>query len=216
MAGFRLTDGSDGCPPTEAPPASYENPFRFDSAGRLWVTQCFRGFRYFGAARHDIRDDVIIGSATCMPSSAADIVSGTGVAAGTYRNVTVTNDTECTLGILLSLDTIVDMSTYGGNFVGWAISARWNGVNKGSTSQSNPQIIGSTALIRQNSGVSANPFDPGVEAGSAPTITLAPGASGVVSSKMFLRYWGGTPGTPTGTEIVHNASSAVRVYGYII
>jgi hypothetical protein len=184
-----------------------------DSAGRLWITQCFKGFRYFGAARHDLDTAVVIGSASATPSSSADVVSGVGIAAGTYTNITVTNDTECTIGLLVGLDTIVDMATYEDNFVGWTIASQWNGVYHSSTGMSQPQIPGGTSYIRQKTNVSANPHDLGVEGGGSPTMSLAPGATGVVGAEMFLRYFSGTP---TGLEYIYLALSAVRVYGYII
>lgn len=43
MTGFRLDDGSGGCPPTASAPGDYEIPFRFDGAGSLWITSCFKG-----------------------------------------------------------------------------------------------------------------------------------------------------------------------------
>ena len=213
MAGFRLNDGSLGCPPTENPPASYASPFRLDSAGRLWITQCFKGFRYFGAARHDISTPAIIGSATVQPSSGADIVSGNGLTAGTYRNIVVTNNTECTLGLLVGLDSIVDLTTYESNIVVWTVTSRWNGVYHSASGVSNPQIAGATGYIRQLTNVSANPHDSGIEGGGAATMSLAPGATGTVSAKMFVTY---NAGSPTGLESVSSANSAVRVYGYII
>lgn len=213
MSGFRLTGGTEGCPPTETPPSSYVSPFRLDSAGRLWITQCFRGFKYFGAARHDISTPVIIGSATALPSTAGDIVSGTNLTAGTYTSLTVTNDTECTIGLLTGLDTVVDLTTYESNIVMWTVSSRWNGVYHSSSNVSNPQIAGSTDYIRQLNNVSANPHDLGVEGGGAPTMSLAPGATGIVSAKMFVSY---NSGAATGLESITAANSAVRVYGYVI
>lgn len=213
MSGFRLNDGSSGCPVTETPPVSYQSPFRLDSAGRLWITQCFKGFRYFGAARHDISTPVIIGSATAMPSSSSDVVSGVGVTAGLYRNIEVVNDTECTIGILTGLDTVVDLTTYESNLVGWTVASRWNGAYHSSTYMTNPQIAGATGYIRQMTNVSANPHDLGLEEGAGPLMSLAPGMGGVVGAQMFLRYYSGSP---TGSESITQALSAIRVYGYII
>jgi hypothetical protein len=209
MAGFRLTGGSDGCPPTEAPPASYTNPFRFDAAGRLWITSCFKGFRYFGAARHDLSSPVAIGTATAPVSTPP---SGDSVTAGTYRNVTVLNDTECTMGILLGLDANVDMTTQMTNVCSATVTSQWQGGHHSLSAVSNPTISGSTAFVRKISSVSANPHDLGFEDGAAPVLTLAPGASGVVSSKLFLSY----TGTPGGFDILWSAYTAVRIYGYIL
>jgi hypothetical protein len=212
MAGFRLTDGSSGCPPTETPPASYEIPFRFDSAGRLWVTSCFKGFRYFGAARHDLPIPGTIGGAF-VPNSASPGASGGGITGGTYENITITNDTECDLGILVGLDVSADLETRADNLVYWTLASRWNGDTHSIASVSTTKIAGSTALVRQLVGASANPHDLGFEDGSAAALTLAPGASATVGAKLFCYY--GT-GAPTGTETVYSSSSAVRVYGYIL
>lgn len=214
MAGFRHTDGSEGCPPTETPPSTYVSPFRLDSAGRLWITQCFKGFRYFGAARHDVTSAVIIGSATMMPSNSHDdIINNVGFTAGSYRNLDITNNTECTIGLLVGLDSLADMTTYESNLVSWIVSSRWNGVYHSESGASNPQIVGSVDYIRQHTNVSANPHDLGVEGGGPAFMSLAPGASGTVSSRMFVTYEGGAP---TGLESITSANSAVRVYGYII
>lgn len=211
MAGFRLNDGSSGCPPTETPPAGYEIPFRFDEAGRLWVTSCFKGFRYFGAARHDLPIAGELGGA--FVPNGAGIVAGSGISGGTYENITVTNDTECDLGILLGLDVTADLEVRADNMAVWTLASRWNGETHSFCSTSSTKIAGSTALVRQMVGASANPHDLGFEDGTAAALTLAPGASATIGAKLFLYY---AVGSPTGTETVYSSSSAVRVYGYIL
>lgn len=220
MTGFRLTDGSAGCPPTEAPPGSYEIPFRFDSAGRLWITSCFKGFRYFGAARHDLPLAGTIGGADVTPG--AGLLVGPGISGGTYVNMTITNDTECDLGILLALDVTADLEVRADNQLIWTLSSRWNGAHHSLCSFSNARIAGSTALVRQVGGASANPHDLGFEAtssgtkyasgsGDTPALTLPAGASAIIGAKLFCHY---AIGSATSTETVYSSSSAVRVYGY--
>lgn len=213
MAGFRQTDGSSGCPPNETPPADYTIPFRFDDAGRLWVTSCFKGFRYFGSARHDISSVEILGSSKVPVNTTGDISSG-GVTAGVYKTLTVTNTTTCNLGILLANDVYADLETGVFNQVRWVISERWNGANHASSAFSTP--IFSTVLtgtVRQQMTASANPHDVGFENTGNPSLTLAPGVSATVGCVMFLQY---QIGAPNGTEKLHSANSAVRVYGYVI
>ena len=211
MAGFRLTDGSSGCPPTETPPASYEIPFRFDSAGRLWITSCFKGFRYFGAARHDLPIPGIIGGTFVLNGPPG--ASGPGISGGLYENITVTNDTECGMGILIGLDVGADIEVRADNLVYWTLASRWNGETHSIASASSTKIAGSTALVRQVINASANPHDIGFEDGPGAALTLAPGESATVGAKLFC-YYG--VGAPTGTETVYSSNSAVRVYGYIL
>lgn len=219
MTGFRLTNGTGGCPPTEAPPASYEIPFRFDSGGRLWITSCFKGFRYFGAARHDLPLAGTIGGADV--GVGAGLLVGAGISGGTYANLTLHNDTECDLGILLGLDVSADLEVRADNQLIWTLSSRWNGSHHSLCSFSNTKIAGSTALVRQAGGASANPHDLGFEAvtgdkyasgtGDTPSLTLPAGASATVGAKLFCHY---AVGSATGTETVYSSTSAVRVYGY--
>lgn len=212
MSGFRLTDGTSGCPPTQTPPATYANPFRFDSAGRLWITSCFKGFRYFGAARHDLPIAGAIGGEFVLPGGG--LLVGPGIAGGTHNNLLVTNDTECTLGILLGLDVTAEIAVRADNQLVWTLSSRWNGAHHSLSSTSNAQISGSTALVRQYVSASANPHDLGFEnGGSAAALQLTPGASATVSAQLFCHY---NVGAATGTETVYASSSAVRVYGYIL
>lgn len=214
MAGFRLTDGSSGCPPTATPPSDYEIPFRFDSGGRLWVTDCFRGFHYFGAARHDITTPYILGSGDVPVSTASDIVSGTSVAAGTYETLSITNTTDCTLGILLSIDMFVDLQADAANLARWVCSARWNGASTTTNACSSVRIDGfGGTLVRTQQGASANPHDAVIEAGGAPSMVIASGASATVGCLLFLQY---EVGAPTGGEAVFSSFSAVRAYGYVL
>lgn len=212
MAGFRLTNGTSGCPPIETPPASYVNPFRFDSAGRLWITSCFKGFRYFGAARHDLPLAGTVGSEWILPG--AGLLVGPGIAGGTHENLLITNDTECTLGVLLGLDVTTELAIRADNELVWTLSSRWNGVHHSLCQSSNAQISGSTALVRQYIGASANPHDLGFEAGgTSAALQLAPGASATVGAQLFCHYG---VGAATGTETVYACSAAVRAYGYIL
>lgn len=213
MAGFRLTNGTSGCPPTENPPADYKIPFRFDDAGRLWITSCFKGFRYFGAARHDIGTTYQLGINPCPVSGTDDIISGDGVTAGTYTTLTITNDTNCDLGVLLANDIFVDWRTSTANMVRWVLSERWNGANHAISAVASPTLSPGTAALRQALSGSANPHDVGLEASGVPTLTLAPGVSAQVGARLFLQY---QVGAPNGDEFVYSAYSAVRAYGYVI
>lgn len=215
MSGFRLDDASDGCPPTEAPPSSYTNPFRFDSAGRLWITSCFRGFKYFGAARHDL--GTVIMGASNAPNNNPWTGLGEGstmqpITAGTYKKVTIVNDTECTLGLLTGLDATGDMTTLCTSFVRLYIESRFNGTHHSDSGWSNPQVAGLTGYVRQFGNISANPHDGGFEDADGPTLTLAPGETGEVSARLYLNH----SGTPNGVEAINSAGSAIRVYGYIL
>lgn len=213
MAGIRLTDGTGGCPPTQAPPADYENPFRFDSAGRLWITSCFKGFRYFGAARQDLFVSGTLGDATWVPAGAGLLV-GAGIPGGEKTPLLITNSTECTMGVLLGLDLTADIEVRADNQAIWTLSSRWNGAHHSLCSLSNAKIAGSTALVRQALATSANPHDLGFEAGgTVAALQLAPGASATIGAQLFLHY---AVGSPTGTETIHSSASAVRVYGYVL
>jgi hypothetical protein len=214
MAGFRLTDGSSGCPPTETPPADYEIPFRFDAAGKLWITSCFKNLQYFGAARHDITTGGgVIGNAGLLQSTDPDIVNGDGVTAGTYTNLTVTNTTGCDIGLLLGHDVFVDMTTNSGNLVRWVLSARVNGAHYSISAASSVNHDGASMNVRSQFTASANPHNNGIEGGGANDLILASGASVVIGAKMFVAY---VVGSPNGAEVVNSAASAVRVYGYVV
>lgn len=213
MTGFRLTDGSAGCPPTQTPPADYEIPFRFDAAGRLWITSCFKTFKYFGSARHDIGTPGTLGGAGLPVSSDPDIVSGSGITAGTYTNLTVTNISECDIGLLLGHDVFADLTTNTANLVRWNLSARVNGAHYSLSAASSVNHDGTPTNIRSQFQSGANPHNNGVESGGANDLILASGASMVIGAKLFLSY---VVGAPDGTEVVNSAASAVRVYGYVL
>lgn len=212
MVGFRLTGGSNGCPPVQTPPADYVNPFRFDSAGRLWITSCFKGFEYFGYARYDT-PGVIMGTALAPINNpwpglpgAASISSGSGT------NLTITNDTECTIGILVGLDLLGDMTTLCASYVSMHVAAQWNGAHLSSSNWSNPQITGMSGYLRQQGNVSANPHDIGVEGGGANVVTLAPGAVGVLTSRIYIAH----STAAAAFDVVNSASCAARAYGYVL
>lgn len=213
MAGFRLTGGGSGCPPTQAPPSDYQNPFRFDDAGKLWITSCFKGFRYFGSARHDVGTTYQLGSDRVLESGASDIISGNGITAGNYIMLTITNDTDCNIGVLLASDIYVDWLTSTNNMVRWVLSERWNGNNHAISAVSSPLISPGTETIRQQASGSANPHNLNLEGYGGLPLTLAPGASAQVGCSLFLQY---AIGAPTGSEYVYSAYSAVRAYGYVI
>lgn len=214
MAGFRLTGGGAGCPPTATPPASYQNPFRFDSAGRLWITQCFSGFQYFGAARHDISSPIIPGQENAKISSAPDIVSGDPVSAGTYTSRVITNTTACTIGILLAHDLIVDATFHRNQYAFITVSERWNGANHASATVSNQyDPFGAGGFIRQLMHSGANPHDVGADADGGSTLQLAPGASATVGARMYLSY---PVGTTVPGDAINSANTAVRIYGYVL
>lgn len=227
MAAIRLSDGSGGCPPTQTPPASYDNPFRYDSAGRLWITSCFRGFQYLGAARHDLPTYGVLGT-DVTPSPG--LLVGAGVSQGTYQTLQITNGTECLMGFLFAIDMTLDLEARADNLCVWSLSSRWNGAHHSLCQASNVRISGSTALVRQYLNAHANPHDSGFElggTGGVGTVTidtgdnpggtallqLAPGASATVGAKLFFHY---AIGAATGTETVFQAASAVRCYGYMI
>lgn len=213
MASFRLTDGSGGCPPTETPPPGYyEIPFRFDASGNLWITGCFDNFKFFGYARHDLPTPVVMGQGGAPLNTADDIVSGDGITAGAYTSLNITNDTPCTIGVLLGYDLNADLDVKGTNYAIITLSGRWNGANVDTVKCSSVRT-GSSAYARCFSGNAANPHDPAIEAGGAPGMTLAPGASAVVGCRLFLTYG---EGAPDGVDRIVSAGSAVRVYGYCL
>lgn len=215
MAGFRLTPPTAGCPPTETPITAYDNPFREDENGALWIKRCFPGFKYFGAARQDSGNGIpqIIGDGPVLltpPGGMNNTVNG--ISSGRFRNLTITNETNDTLAIITSLDLLADLTVRSDHIVSVAVQVRWNGQPISYTAVSTLQIYNSTKHVRQSLTVSANPHDPNIEVGGAPSMSLASGESGVVSARIHLTM--GDNGIPTGTEVVNNFSSAVRVYGH--
>lgn len=216
MAAFRETDGTGGCPPTETPPAGYEIPFRFDDLGNLWINGCFDNFKFFGYARHDIASEVVLGTATAPVSVEADIVAGSGITAGTYTPLNITNNSACTIGILLAYDLTVDADVVGNSMAKFILSGRWNGAHVDSVACSSIRIIGETNYVRAIVGNAAAMHDPAIEAGGSAGMTLAPGAVGTVSARLFLEYAEGTPPGTVGTDRIVSAGSAVRAYGYCL
>lgn len=207
MAGFRLTNGSAGCPPEEEPPANYENPFRLDSADRLWLNGKFNTNNYVGAARHDI-GDIILGS--------NDAPLNSDIATRGMQPLTITNNSAFTLHYLMAYDLDVELATKGTNFVLVGIQGFW-AVQAGTTAK--PRIwasgirTGSTDYIRIKTVNSANPFDTAIEADpNAPSsMVLAPGETAIVTARLSSQY---SEGTPTGTEHCV-AYGVVRMYSYI-
>lgn len=212
MSGFRLDDTTGGCPPTETPPDDYNNPFRLDSAGRLWITSCFRGFRYFGAARHDT-GGVIMGAAAAPNNNPwPGVEAANPVTAGTYKKITIVNETECNLGLLTGIDGTGDMTTLCTSYVQLFIANFFNGEYHSDSSWTNPQLPGLAGYVRQFGNISANPHDGGFENSTAAELTLAPGETGEITARFYLHH----AGTPNGVEAINSASSAIRVYGYIL
>lgn len=215
MSGILLTGGTCGCPPTETPPAGYQNHARVDDGGCLWFNSCYSSFKFVGAARHDIGTSVVIGPSpgTAPVSTESDIVSGNGVTSGTFNTITVTNNTECTLGLLLGMDLSTDTSINQSHLMKVVLSSRWNGAPYSSISTSNTYVTGSTAIARQLLQGAANPHDTGIEGGGAANLTLAPGASGVVGAKIFLQY---VTGASDGIDQINQSFSSIRVYSYVL
>jgi hypothetical protein len=218
MTGFRLTPDVAGCPPTLTPPTDYENPFRVDAAGALWIRKCFKGLRYFGAARHDINEWTTLGGKTAKAGSGGQWTSASGgISAGTYRNITITNQTECPMAFLLGHDTVVELSTRGDNQVIWVIESKWNGEHHDWERCSNNRWYAETAmsekLTREIFNTSSCPHDKGFEETGQLSLTLSPGESATVSAKMHAFY---LEGAPSGSETILFAASAVRVWGYIV
>lgn len=164
MAGFRLTGGGGGCPPTETPPNTYQNPFRFDDAGRLWLKDCSVGLHYLGEARHDIASNTLFGEASTPVTS--DVVNGAPITAGTYTNAVVTNNTNCTLSVLIGLELSTDLYVRQDQFALVTLSARLNGANVSRVATSSIYLDTGSDGIR-NIGTAA--------AGPHPVTTLAPG-----------------------------------------
>lgn len=205
MAGFRLTGGSSGCPPTATPPSGYQNPFRFDSAGRLWITSCFKNFQYFGEARQDLLS---------MQATDADNYNGAStnfLSRGTIKTRTITNTTQCTLGILLAHDVIVDLQNREDNWVWVGVSELWNGAVHATASVSSQHDLSGTDFVRSLLHGGAAPHDVGSPDGGS-SLQLAPGASATVGCRLKVDYNWGSP--VFGDQLI--ANSAVRIYGYVL
>lgn len=219
MTGFLLTPDAPGCPPTETPPSDYENPFREDANGALWVRQCFSDLRYIGAARQDaggIWPPPVIGDSgtPLTPFGQISTDATKGIKVGKYRNVTVYNDTPGILGLLVGLDMVADVIVRADHRVYMAVQSRWNGASHSFTWCSTPQYIGSTKMLRRSLTVSACPHDLRLEDDGEPELILYPGESGVVSAKVHIAY--GDDQIPAGTERLIHFASAVRVYAYML
>lgn len=200
MAGFRLTGGGGGCPPTETPPNTYQNPFRFDDAGRLWLKDCSVGLHYLGEARHDIASNTLFGEASTPVTS--DVVNGAPITAGTYTNAVVTNNTNCTLSVLIGLELSTDLYVRQDQFAVVTLSARLNGANVSRVATSSIYLDTGSDGIR-NIGTAA--------AGPHPVTTLAPGQQATFGCRLYLGYY---VGAPDGiTDQFNTANSVVRVYG---
>lgn len=215
MVGIRRTDGGPGCPPTEAPRDTYQSPFRVDSNGALWITNCFTNLIYFGEARHDLPGQVAPGSDSCKVSAYA---AGTldseanAITAGTYTTRQITNTTPCTIGILLAHNMTCDLQTSKLNWVHMTLSERWNGVNHASATVSSRHHLGDPTFVRTIISSGAAPHDVNAPNGGS-TLQLAPGASATVACRLYLTYpWG----SPLPGEMIQSAASAVRIYGYIL
>ena len=213
MVGIRRTDGGPGCPPTEAPRDNYQSPFRVDSNGALWITNCFTDLVYFGEARHDLPYQVAPGSEECKVSTGVDFIEGKNViTAGTYTTRQITNTTPCTIGILLAHNMTCDLQTSKLNWVHMTLSERWNGVNHASATVSSRHHLGDPTFVRALISSGAAPHDVNAPNGGS-TLQLAPGDSATVACRLFLTYpWG----SPLPGEMIQSAASAVRIYGYVL
>lgn len=214
MAGFLLTGGGGGCPPTATPPSGYKNPFRFDSSGKLWITSCFQGFQYFGAARHDITSAAQPGNSGINLSTTNPIYNGTAITAGKATTRVITNTTQCTMGILLGYDAICDIQIHEDSWVQLALVEYWNGARYNHGVVTNKHLAtGGGEFARATLHTSANPHDTGADAAGGSTLQLAPGASATIAAKFFMSYMVGS--TQPG-DVLYSASSAVRIYGYVL
>lgn len=215
MVGIRRTDGGPGCPPTEAPRSDYASPFRVDSNGALWITDCFQNLIYFGEARHDLTSQVAPGSDSAKVSPyAAGVLDNesNAITAGRYTTRQITNLTPCTLGILLAHNLSMDLQTYKPNWVHVTLSERWNGVNHASATVSSRHHLGDPTFVRTLISSGAAPHDVNAPNGGS-TLQLPPGASATVACRLFLSYpWG----SPAPGEMIQSGNSAVRIYGYIL
>ena len=214
MVGIRRTDGGPGCPPTEAPRDTYQSPFRVDSNGALWITDCFTNLIYFGEARHD-SGAVAIGSDSCKvsPYDGSTLNSESkAITAGTYTTRQITNTTPCTIGILLGHNLSVDLQTARTNWVQVTLSERWNGANHASATVSSEFKLYNPNYVRKLVSSGAAPHDVNAPNGGS-TLQLAPGASATVACRLYVAY---PFGSPLPGEVIQSANSAVRIYGYVL
>ena len=206
MAGFRLNDGSSGCPTTATPPAGYTSPFRFDSAGRLWITSCFKNFQYFGEARQDLLAPAAISSV------AYDGDPTNYITQGRIITRTVTNTTQCTIGILLAHDMLVDLQTREDNFVYVTLNEIWNGAVHSVATCSSQFKSGSTDYVRTYLHNGAVPHDVNAVTGGS-TLQIAPGASATVGCRFHVDY---AIGSNQASDYLYGLNGAVRIYGYTL
>lgn len=214
MVGIRRTDGGLGCPPTETPPSGYQNPFRVDSNGALWIQNCFKNLIYFGEARHDM-SQTAIGADNCKPSPYAGGVlenEANAITAGSFTTRQITNTTPCTIGILLGHNLTADLQTNTLNWVHLTLSERWNGANHASATVSSEWRFETPHYIRKMVSSGANPHDVNAPNGGS-TLQIAPGESATVSARLFVAY---AYGTQQPGEMIQRAYSAVRIYGYVL
>lgn len=200
MAGFRLTGGSGGCPPTETPPSDYANPFRFDDAGRLWLKDCSSGIRYKGEARHDIASNTLFGMANTPVTS--DVETGASITAGTYTNYVATNTTNCNEQIWIAMELSTDLYVRQSQFAVVTLSARLNGANVSRVATSSIYLNTGDDGIRNIGGASAGPHY---------ITTLTPGQQVTIGCRLYLGYYVGAPDGVT--DQFNSANSIVRVYG---
>lgn len=215
-AGIRLTNGAEGCSPTADPKTPYTNPFRVDADGALWIDECFHSLLYFGAARQDVvqAHPLVIGSKGCPVAKKDDVATGKNViTAGRFRNVTIHNTTDCTLGVLLGIDSMFDITNKQNNLVHGVISAKWNGQRYSTAEASTYQQTATARLCRQEQFATVNPHDLGIEANGVPTLKVLSGKTATVSVSLQISY---LRGAATGVDVLNRAQSAVRVYGYIM
>ena len=206
MAGFRLTNGTAGCPPTEDPPAGYTIPFRFDSGGRLWINLDPSSFKFVGVARHDIAVNTPFGPTSGMPD-------GGFVTTGVQTNLTVTNTTPNTLGYLLAYDLFADFDVTAASYASIVLFGTWNTVSQSNIAVTSIRMTAQTDFIRVQSSTAANAHDIAIEAGLPASLTVAPGASATIGAKLYSDF---IEGTPNGFDGVHQVGSAVRVYSYVL
>lgn len=202
---FLLNGGGSGCPPTEAPPAGYDNPFRFNASGDLWLRNSFDSFRFHGAARHDVTSVIALGS--------ADAPTNGNIAAGSFSNVPVTNNLSSDVVVMVAYDLYVDISVRGSSLVSVGLTGYYNGAALPRVSTSSVRTGMSTYYARVANGYASNPFNPGIESGGSATMVLAPGASATISAQLDTTF---VEGAPTGFDVIYLAACAVRVYSYVV
>lgn len=130
---------------------------------------------------------------------------------GTIKTRTITNTTQCTLGILLAHDIIADVQNRQDNWVYVRVSELWNGAIHATASVSTQHDLSGTDFVRSLLHGGAAPHDVGAPNGGS-TLQLAPGASATVGCRLKVDYAWGSP--VFGDQML--ANSAVRIYGYVL